>query len=353
MHRFRSLLILLILCCSSVISLAKNVSLAPNHPQRYTVVKGDTLWDIAARFLNNPWEWPKIWKANPQIHDPHWIYPGDVIVLEYVNGQPQLTLQRGRGPSGTERLQPKIRSTPIEEAIPTIPYEVVRQFLTSPKVVTKEEIQSAPYILSLANNRLIGGSGDTIYVRGLGTQASGQNLRGFTVFRQDDPLIDPETKEKLGYNALYVADAHLERSGEPATLIVDRSVRELIVGDRLLPMTEEQLALDYHPTPAPKTTRGHIIKVLDGISQIGQYNLVVVDRGLRDGLKKGHVLRIWRHGQKVRDSFEKHASEWVTLPDEKAGLLMIFRPFERVSYGIVMKATLAIHIGDLVTTPEL
>ncbi len=353
MHRLRFLLITVILCCSSMISQAENISLAPNHPQRYTVVKGDTLWDIAARFLNNPWEWPKIWKANPQIENPHWIYPGDTIVLDYVNGRPQLTLQRGEGSTGTERLRPRIRTTPVEEAIPTIPYDAVRQFLTSPKVVTKEEIKNAPYIVSLANNRLIGGTGDTIYVRGLEVSADGSAISGFTVFRKDDALKDPETKEELGYNALYVADTHLERMGDPATLVIDRSTREVIVGDRLLPVIEEQLALDYHPKPAPKDIRGHIIKVLDGVSQIGQYNLVVINRGRRDGLEKGDVLRIWRHGQKMRDWVKKGSSKWITLPDEKAGVLMIFRPFEQVSYGIVMKATLAIHIGDLVTTPEL
>jgi len=353
MHRFRSLLITMLLCCSSVIALAESVTLAPNHPQRYTVVKGDTLWDIASRFLNSPWEWPKIWKVNPQIKDPHWIYPGDVIMLEYVNGQPQLTLQRGHGPRGTERLQPQIRSTPIEQAIPTIPYDKVRQFLTSPKVVSKDEIKNSPYILSLGNNRLVGGSDDTLYVRGIEAMPSGEYPRSFTVFREDAQLVDPETKEKLGYNALYVADAHLEKGGDPATLVVDRSVREVILGDRLLPISEEQLALDFHPKPAPQGTRGHIIKVLDGVSQIGQYNLVVIDRGLKDGLERGHVLRIWRHGQKMRDWVKKTSSEWVTLPDEKAGLLMIFRSFDRVSYGIVMKANQAIHINDLVTNPEL
>ncbi len=353
MHRLRSLLMIVIFSCSSMISLAENVSLAPDHPQRYTVVKGDTLWDIAARFLNRPWDWPKIWKVNPQIRDPHWIYPGDVIVLEYVNGQPTLTLERGRHGSETERLRPRVRSTPIAEAIPTIPYDAVRQFLTSPKVVTKQEIQSAPYIVSLADNRLIGGSGDTIYVRGLEEAANGATVSGYTVFRRDDVLKNPETEEELGYNALYVADTHLQRGGDPATLIIDRSVREVIVGDRLLPVIEEQLALDYHPKPAPQSVRGHIIKVLDGVSQIGQYDLVVIDQGLRDGLEKGHVLRVWRHGQKMRDWVKEGASRWITLPDEKAGLVMIFRPFERVSYGIVMKASLAIHLGDLVTAPEL
>ncbi|GAB4361478.1 MAG: LysM peptidoglycan-binding domain-containing protein [Methylohalobius crimeensis] len=346
MHAFRVFVIALALG-SAVIAQAKEIPLAQDHPQRYTVVKGDTLWDIAARFLKNPWQWPKIWKANPQIENPHWIYPGDVLTLKYIDGQPRLVLQRHE----TEKLQPQIRETSLDEAIPTIPYEAVRQFLTTPRVVTQEEIEEAPYIVSLRNNRLIGGNGDTIYVRGLENHSDA--VRGYTIFRQDEPLRDPETKEILGYNALYVADAHLERSGDPASLSVSRSVREVLVGDRLLPIAREALAMDYYPHPPAEKIEGHIIEVMDGVSQLGQYNLVVIDRGRQDGLEKGHVLDIWRHGVKVLDSVGKRASEWVTLPDEKSGLILIFRPFERVSYGIIMKATYPIHLGDLVKKPLL
>ncbi len=351
MHAFCVFVIALALGLGSAQSYAGEVALAQDHPQRYTVVKDDTLWDIAARFLKNPWQWPKIWKANPHINNPDLIYPGDVLVLEYPDGQPHLILERGNQTPRLEKLQPRIRETPIEQAIPTIPYEAVRQFLTTPRVVTKEEIGAAPYIVSLANNRLIGGSGDAIYVRGI--ENHGDYTQGYTVFRQGKALEDPETHEILGYNALYVADAHLTRRGDPATLVVSRSVREVLVGDRLLPVTEEALAMDYYPHPPAKEIQGHIIEVLDGVSQIGLYNLVVIDRGTQDGLEKGHVLEIWRHGAKVLDSVAKLASEWVNLPDESSGLVLIFRPFERVSYGIIMQATLPIHLGDLVKQPKL
>lgn len=351
MHAFCVFVIALALALGSTQSYAEEIALAQDHPQRYTVAKHDTLWDIAARFLKNPWQWPKIWKANPHIKNPDLIYPGDVLVLEYPDGQPHLVLERGDQNPRLEKLQPQIRETPVEQAIPTIPYEAVRQFLTTPRVVTNEEIGAAPYIVSLVNNRLIGGSGDTVYVRGIENHAD--HSQGYTVFRQGKALEDPETHEILGYNALYVADAHLTRRGDPATLALSHSVREVLVGDRLLPVTQETLAMDYHPHPPVKAIQGHIIDVLDGVSQIGLYNLVVIDRGTQDGLEKGHVLEIWRHGLKVLDSVAKRASEWVTLPDERAGLVLIFRPFDRVSYGIIMQTTFPIHLGDLVKQPQL
>ncbi len=351
MHRFPILLLILAIATCPVLARDDIIALNPDHPQQYTVAKGDTLWSIAARFLQNPWEWPKLWNANPKIHNPDLIYPGDVVTLGYADGRPYLALQRGGNPvtARVEKLQPRVRVTPIERAIPTIRYETIRQFLTSPKVVTKAEIDAAPYIVSLTNSRLVGGTGDRIYVRGL----EGENNAGaYTIFRQDSALKDPETKEILGYNALYIADSHLVKKGDPATLVVDRSVREVLVGDRLLPVTGEQLALDYFPRPAPKQLRGRILKVLDGVSRIGQYNIVAVNLGRADGLEKGHVLKIWRHGDKVFDNVTQRRGKWITLPDEEAGWILVFRPFERVSYGIIMKAVRAIRIGDLVTSPE-
>ncbi len=353
MSRFPILLLALTLVTAPVLAGGDGVvALNPDHPQRYTVVRGDTLWHIAGRFLRNPWDWPKLWHANPNIENPHLIYPGDTIVLGYTDGRPYLALQRGgdRGTATMEKLQPRVRATPIERPIPIIHYETIRQFLTSPKVISKAEIDAAPYIVSLTHNRLVGGTGDTIYVRGL--PADGRT-EAFTVFRPDSPLKDPETKSDLGYDALYVADSRLVASGDPATLRIERSVREVLVGDRLLPVTEERLALDYFPHPAPKQVRARILKVLDGVSRIGQYDIVAISGGRADGLEKGHVLKVWHHGDKVFDNVSQRRGEWITLPDSEAGWILIFRPFERVSYGIVMKAVRAIRIGDLVTSPEL
>ncbi len=352
MLRFPILVLALALSAAPVLAGDEGVALNPDHPQRYTVVRGDTLWHIAGRFLRNPWDWPKLWRANPDIKNPDLIYPGDTIVLGYDGGRPYLALRRGGDPgtASAEKLQPQVRTTPIERAVPIIHYETIRPFLTSPKVVSQAEIDAAPYVVSLTSNRLIGGTGDTIYVRGLPADA---RTAAYTVFRPDSPLKDPETKADLGYDALYIADSRLVAPGDPATLRIKRSVREVLVGDRLLPVTEEQLALDYFPHPAPKHVRGRILKVLDGVSRIGQYNIVAVSAGRADGLEKGHVLKVWRHGDKVFDNVVQRRGEWLTLPDTEAGWILIFRPFERVSYGIVMKAVQAIRIGDLVTSPEL
>ncbi len=340
MHAFWGFIIALSLGLDSAKAHGEEIALAPDHPQRYTVVKNDTLWDIAARFLKNPWQWPQIWKANPHIHNPDLIYPGDVLILEYLDGKPHLVLK-------LEKLKPQIREAPVKQPIPTISYEAVRQFLTTPRVVTKAELEAAPYVVSLVNNRLIGGSGDAIYVRGI----KDNKTQAYTLFRQSKALEDPETHEILGYNALYIADAQLTRPGDPATLVITRSVREVLVGDRLLPPAEESFAIDYHPHPPAKDIQGHIIDVLDGVSQIGLHHLVVIDRGTRDGIERGHVLAIWQQGAKVLDPVAKSTSEWVTLPAERSGLVLIFRPFERVSYGIIMQATLPIHLGDKVKRP--
>jgi LysM repeat protein len=344
----RAVWIFLFLSLGALVSYAEEIALVQDPPRRYTVVKGDTLWDIAARFLKYPWQWPKIWQTNPHLTNPNRIYPGDVLVLEYQNGQPYLALERS-SQAPPEKLTPQIRETPIQQAIPTVPYEAVRQFLTTPKVVGKQEIDSAPYIVSLLNQRLIGGSGDKVYVRG------SQDLKGvrYRVFRQGKALKDLETNEVLGYNAIYVAEAALALDGDPATFTITRSVREVLVGDRLLPATEETQALDYHPHPPTQKVRGHIIDFLDGVSQNGRYSVVVIDRGSRDGLEPGHVLEVFQHGVKVLDTVGKVSSEWISLPDERAGQVLIFRAFGRVSYGLIMQASHPIHLGDLVKNPEL
>ncbi len=347
----RAVWIFLFLSLEVFASYAEEIALVQDPPRRYTVIKGDTLWDIAARFLKYPWQWPKIWQANPHLQNPDRIYPGDVLVLEYQSGQPYLALERS-SQAPREKLIPQIRETPIQKAIPTVPYEAVRKFLTTSKVVGKQEIESAPYIVSLLNHRLIGGSGDKVYVRGSKGSKGSKGLR-YQVFRQGKALREPKTNEVLGYNAIYVAEAALSLEGDPATFTITRSVREVLVGDRLLPVTEGKLAMAYHPHPPAQKVTGHIIDFLDGVSQNGRYSVVVIDRGSLNGLEPGHVLEVFQHGVKVLDTVGKSSSEWISLPEERAGLVLIFRAFERVSYGLVMKASNPIHLGDLVKNPEL
>ena len=322
---------------------ADEIELNPAHPQTYTVVKGDTLWDIAGRFLKKPWQWPEIWHDNPQISNPHWIYPGDVLALSYVDGKPRLQVER---PSEI-RLSPQVRVNPIAEAITTIPMNAIRPFLTHPKVANAGELAKAPYVVDFAGEHVVGGAGDRIYVRSI----EDSNTAAFMVFRPGQAYKDAESGEILGYEALYVADAELRRTGDPATLLLTATDREVLIGDRLMPVEQEKIQMYYKPHAPAKPIRGHIISVIDGVTQIGQYDIVVIDRGVADGIETGHVLDIFQGSRIQRDSVRAQFGEFVKLPSEKEGLLMVFRPFERVSFALVMDATRAIHVLDAVQTP--
>lgn len=327
--------------------LADSVALNPSHPDRYTVVKGDTLWDISAMFLRDPWRWPQIWRKNPQIKNPDLIYPGDVLVLTWVDGQPRITMYRD---GGKARLEPRIREEDIEDAIPAIPISAIRQFLSSPRVVSEKELLNAPYIVAFAGEHLAGGAGQNIYVESIEEHSTDR----YTVFRPGQTFKDGDTGELLGHEAIYVGDTNLLRTGSPATLQLTRTAGVTLEGDRLLPIQEERIRLNYYPRPPDTYIRGHIIGVLEGVAQIGQYNIVALDRGTADGVEAGHVFEILQSGQRVRDTARGSIfpERDITLPDERAGVLMVFRPFERVSYALVMRATGAIHVMDLVQTPQ-
>ena len=320
---------------------ADTIKINPDHPDQYIVVKGDTLWDISGQFLQQPWQWPQLWNINPQIKNPHLIYPGDTLYFSVVDGKPRLSL------SNTIILKPQIRESSIDQAIKLIPTDAIAQFLTSPKVVNDKELAQSPYVIDFAGEHLVAGAGDKVYVRSI---LNPEKL-GYTIYREGDAYVSPETGEILGYEAKYIADATIERSGDPATLSITKSDREIHKGDRLMVTSEGELALNYFPRSPEQPVNGSIISVFDGVTQIGQHNIVVIDKGIADGLKPGHILDIFHLGETVDDPFSgiKHAT--VKLPDEPAGILMIFRPFDRVSYALVLEATQAIHVLDKVQTP--
>ena len=245
------------------------------------------------------------------------------------------------------KLLPCIRETIIKQAIKLIPTESIAQFLTSPKVVTENDLNSAPYVLDIAGEHLIAGTGDRLYVRSI-TQPESLS---YTIYRAGNTYISPETGEILGYEAEYIADTTLQQTGDPATLSITKSNSEIHKGDRIMPKTEQEVSLNYFPRPPEKSINGSIISVLGGVSQIGLYNVVVIDKGAKDGLLAGHELAIYQLGNSVSDPYSPIKNDIVKLPDEIAGTLMVFRPFERVSYALVMKATQAIHILDKVQTP--
>lgn len=325
-------------------ALADQVVLKDGHPQRYVVKKGDTLWDISARFLDSPWLWPEIWYVNPQIDNPHLIYPGDVISLVYVDGKPQLRIQRGKA---TVKLSPHAREERLDKAIPTIPIDAIQQFLSQPLVVGETELADAAYVVSSAGEHLITGAGDRIYVRGLPTADRAR----YNVFRRGDAYVDPVTGETLGYEAKYLGDGSIERAGDPSTLKLIHTTREVNIGDRVLPTTQEDTYPYFQPHAPSGTVDATIISVLDGVSQIGQYQIVVLNRGAREGVDVGTVLAVYQAGDLIRDQVSDEGRTLVKLPDERAGLLMVFRTFEKVSYGLVMKATSALHVGDRLRNP--
>ncbi len=369
-------IVALIVTTTSWLAVAGDLSINPNHPQQYTVMRGDTLWDISGKFLNHPTQWPELWSYNAQIKNPHLIYPGDTVYFSVVDGKPRLSFAKPSEPyqdtgamptSDTctiseedihngrtsfamaqgDRLSPCIRETTMKEAIRLIPTENIAKFLNSPRVVNANDLKSAPYVLDFAGEHLMAGPGDKLYVRTI-TQPDRFN---YTLYRPGITFKNPETGEILGYEAKFIADTTLEQEGDPATVVIDKAVNEIVIGDRLMPKAEEQFNLNYFPRPPEESIKGSIIYVLDGVNQIGKYNVVVVDKGTRDGLLPGHELDIFKRGRIARDSYSAVKNDLVKLPDEIAGTLMVFRPFERVSYALVMKANQAIHVLDKVQTP--
>ena len=343
-------------------SAADDVVLSTNPPERYTVVPRDTLWDISARFLRDPWRWREIWKGNSDIKNPDLIYPGDVIVLRNNHGTPELHLERdaasGEAASGgrgaTVKLSPEVRSSGIARAIPTIPVDTIRHFLAQPRVVSKEEIAAAPYILEVADEHIVVAAGDRVYARGI----TPSDISRFMIYRQGEAYRNVASasaptsdKDILGYEAIYVGDAKVEQVGDPATLGIIRSKGEVRRGDRLLSSVEQELEQAYQPHAPTADMAGRIIAVLDGVSRIGPTQIVVLNLGTQQGIEIGHILAIYQVGQRAADPYSKTRGDSVKLPDERAGTVMVFRTFERVSYALVMQSKGTIHRYDVVKNP--
>jgi LysM domain len=325
-------------------------ALNPRHPETYVVQQGDTLWDIASMFLRDPWYWPEIWQINPQVQNPHLIYPGDVLSLAYLDdGTPAIQLTRGPVEGGrVERLSPRVRVQSIEEAIPTIPYETLRAFLSRPAVLDKDDLETLPYIFANPDG-LLSSAGRDVYVRGTDADVGAT----FNLVHAGDPLVDPDDGKLLGYQGLYVGQGRLRRAGDPATLYLTESAREARIGDYLI---EEDTVMpaNFFPRAPDQAVEGRIISVLDGVSMIGSYQVIVINRGSRDGIEPGHVLSVWQTGETVTDPKRDRRlfAEKVRLPDEIAGTTMVFRTFERMSYALVMDASREMHVLDTVTNPE-
>jgi nucleoid-associated protein YgaU len=339
----KSLLALLLLAAGGLAQ--AEVQLKDGHPDRYTVVKGDTLWDISGKFLSQPWKWPEIWHANPQVENPHLIYPGDLLSLVYVDGQPRLMLNRGES-RGTIKLSPQVRRTPMAEAIPAIPLEAINSFLLSNRIVdTPEAFQGAPYIVAGNAERVVSGAGDRVYARG----AFDESAPVYGIFRQGKTYIDPDTEEFLGINADDVGGGEIvAEEGDIGTMNLLRTTQEVRLGDRLFPTEERAINSTFMPSEPANEVRGLILDVPRGVTQIGQFDVVTLNKGLRDGLAEGNVLAVYKTGETVRDRI---TGEQVKIPDERAGLLMVFRTYDKLSYGVVLQATRSLELLDKVRNP--
>jgi hypothetical protein len=328
----------------------------PTAPKSYVVKRGDTLWGIASMFLRDPWLWPEVWYINPQVANPHLIYPGDQLALAFgADGRPQIRLERG----GAARLDPRLRSAPNEGAIPTIPYGSIAAFLSRPSILTSDQVKHSPYVLAIRNDHEIAGTGNEIYVRNLN---AAENAR-YNVVHIGDPVRDPDDGKVVGYQGVYTGTALVSKRGEVTKAVLVETARETLRGDKVMP-ADTDVPLNFIPR-APRTNiNGQIIAVVDGTETIGQYQVVAINRGARDGIANGNVLAIDRAGQKVRDTYANGASftrraqdlgtsfaKRVQLPDERVGTMLVFKTFDRVSYALILGATDTIHRHDAVHNP--
>ena len=316
------------------------VPLAEGHPNEYVVQVGDTLWDIAATFLRDPWFWPEIWYVNPDIENPHLIYPGDVLGLVYIEGRERITNVR----ASTYRMSPQARATPLSEAVMSIRYDSVAAFLTSGVILEKKQADALPYLLQSRGDHLIASAGNEVYVRGTGDDPAGTR---YNVVSVGEPLRDPDDNRMIGYHGNLIGQATMRSSGDPATIALTDSSQEANMGDRLLP-TVVEAPLNFFPRSPSEEIDGRIIHVVGGVTQIGQYQVVVMNRGSRHGLSVGDVLSIFQTGETISDRVKGGK---VRLPDEEEGTIMVFKTYDRISYGLVMEATDAIHLLDAVRNP--
>lgn len=388
MTMYKYIITPLLLCCLALPAAADEVQLQANHPERYVVVKGDTLWGISDKFLKDPWQWPRVWKMNrEQIKNPHRIYPGDVVVLDTSSGQPELRLLHE-----TVTLQPGIREEPLEkEAVPTIAPNIIAPFLSQPLVIETDELNSAPKIVGGPQNRVALTAGNKVYT----TDMEDGDPRTWYIYRPGKLLVDPDTTEPLGLEAIYLGDLRITKYGDPATAEILRSKEDIYPDDRLVKATDK--LLDNFIPRAPDTEiKGRIMSIYGGVAEAGSNTIVSINKGAKDGLEEGHVLSINRAGiyvskdPKVKKTEEKfplkefkfkatqtsdettgksqaavakpiekydpnkdpaNDKALIKLPDERIGLVMIFRTFERVSYGLIMQTSEPVNVLDMVQTP--
>lgn len=321
---------------------AQDPKLTANTPQRYTVKKGDTLWSIARRFLENPWRWPEIREQNPDIENPHLIYPGDVLILTGLTGdEPKVKVLRERK---ITKLQPEVRVVERDNAIPTIPPDAIQPFLSTPLVIEEDGLEHAGYVAAGREGTIILGKYSIFFARGI--EDSGTEF--FNIFRPGKLLIHPTTEEFLGLQAIHLGEARVLEVGDTTKMEVTSSNREISLGDRMVP-AKDHIALPYYQPRAPEQpVHGFVIDIHGAVAEGGPYQVIVLTLGARDRIEPGHVLRIQRQEPDQKDVV---TGEAIATPPQDSGLTMVFRVFEKVSYAVILEANRAIHLNDRVTNP--
>jgi hypothetical protein len=352
----------------SALAAATGPALDPNAPDRYVVIPGDTLWGISGRFLKDPWRWPQLFELNKdQIRNPHRIYPGDVIVLDRQAGRARVVAAE------TVHLAPRARVEPREaDAIPSIPPAAIEPFLTQPLVIDQTVLDAAPRLVATQENRMVVAAGSRAYARGI----NGSPDQFWQVFRPGEALIDPDTREPLGYEAIYLGEARVVRPGEVSIVEIVKSNQEMYIGDRMFPVPKPSFT-SYVPRAPEKSINGRVISAYGGLAEVGAGSVVTLNRGTRDGLDVGSVLAVFRSpesatnirysaepisgfrntplwgrtGPTGRDDSIKAPLPETNLPPERHGLLFVFRTFEKVSYALVMQASAPVNVLDYVQNP--
>jgi len=327
--------------------------LRASAPRSYTVRRGDTLWGISNMFLSNPWLWPEIWFVNPEIRNPHRIYPGDTVRLAAGTGG-QTALQVVRGPSlYGARLEPLLRASPLEAPIATVPYSVIAAFLSHPGILSVNEVRAAPYLVALPGDHQVAGTGDKVYVRKL----SGVRGARYSVMHVDEPLINPDNGRRMGNLAIYAGTAELTEPGRIAKATLTASGREALEGDVLI-AEDNASSQDILPHPPARPISAQVIAVVDNVLLAGQWEVVALNRGARDGLDRGTVLTAEQQGTRVVDrcaridgasTCTRHPG--LRLPNESSGTLLVFKTYDQMSFALILSEEDPIQLHDHIRNP--
>ena len=325
-------------------------------PDRYVVVKGDTLWDISAMFFKDPWKWPEIWALNKQaIKDPHWIYPGDLVFLDRRTGtltttppaaEADIAAPSNIAPSDTVKLEPRVRVVgQNSEAIPAIPLDAISSFLRRPLVVDEEELDDAPKLVGTYEHRALLSVSDVAYVQNLPADKGTH----WQIYRPNVKFIDPDTDEELGQEVLYLGDAAVEKFGDPSTLRITNAILEINKGDYFA-QAGSGYSASYLPHAPENSISAKVISIYGGVQQGGQHSVITLSKGSRDGLEPGNILALYQKGEVLKT--EGWFTPNINLPDMRYGLVMVFRVFNKVSYALVMETKLPVQLLDNARNPE-